>query len=162
MTQQIKEHLAAAGLTVVTFLSPIFGIMFLVGCAIIMDTVTGIWKAKKKKQKVTSKGLQSLVAKMFFYQGVVVLLYLLDHFILNDVVALFWDKIPYATTKLVSLVLVWIEVLSINENYEEVKGISIIDRVKKMVGFVKKAKDEISNFKGKDKEEESTEEDSEG
>ena len=162
MNQQLKEHLATAGLTVLTFLSPIFGIMVLVGGAIMMDTATGIWKAKKKGNKVSSKGLQSLVAKMFFYQSVVVLLFLLDHFILNDVIALVWDKIPYATTKLVSLVLVWIEVLSINENYEEVKGISIIDRVKKMVGMVKKVKDEISDFKSESSEENPSEEGDEG
>jgi len=160
--QEIKDYFLAAVGVAVTFLSPIAGIMFLVGCAIMLDTVTGLWKSKKKGVKITSKGLQSLVAKMFFYEGVIILLFMLDKFIMNDIIMLIWDKIPFALTKTVALVLLWIELLSINENYEEVKGISIIARVKKFVGIVKKVKDEISDFKGESNEEETPEEDSEG
>lgn len=160
--QQIKEFGLTALGVVITFLSPIFGIMFLVGMAIVIDTATGLWKSKKTGVKITSKGLQSLVAKMFFYQGVIVLLFCLDKFIMNDVMALIWDKIPFAITKTTALVLLWIEMLSINENYEAVKGVSIIDKFKKFVGFAKKIKNEISDFKGKDGKEENSSEDSEG
>ena len=145
--------IAAAG----TFLSPVFGIMFLVGLAIIIDTATGIWKAKRTGVKVTSRGLQGLVAKMFFYQGVVLLLFLLDKLILNDVMLIVWDKVPYITTKIAALVLVYIEVMSIDENYKAVKGISIISQFKKLMTKIKRAKDEISDFKGKDSNEDTIE-----
>lgn len=157
---QIKEYALTAIAFVLTFLSPIAGIMFLVGLAIMLDTMTGIWKSRKLKKKITSRGLQSLVAKMFFYQGVIVLLFMIDKFILNDLISLIWDKIPFAVTKTVALVLCWIELLSINENYQEVKGVSIIAKVKSFLGMVKKVKDGISDFKDKESEEDPSEEDS--
>jgi hypothetical protein len=157
---QFKEYLVTAAAFVLTFLSPIAGIMILVGSAIMIDTMTGIWKSRKLKRKITSRGLQSLVAKMFFYQGVIIFLFMLDKFIMNDVMALIWDKIPFAITKTVALVLCWIELLSINENYQEVRGISIMAKVKSFLGMVKKVKDGISDFKGEGSEKDSSERDS--
>ena len=150
--QVIRDGAIAALTTVFFFLSPIFGIMILVGGAILLDTITGVWKCKRTGVKVTSKGLQGLISKMFFYQGVVVLLFMLDTFILNDVVALIWDKVPFATTKIIALSLVYIEFKSIDENYEAVKGVSFIGKISRVIKKARKIKENITDFKSNDGE----------
>lgn len=77
-------------LTVVgAFFLPISGILFLIGFAIIVDTLTGIWKAKKLKIKITSRKLSAIISKLMLYEVAVIGFYLIDYWILNDIVIKF-------------------------------------------------------------------------
>ncbi len=50
------------------FFAPIYMSMFIVGLFIVGDTVTGILKAKKLKQPITSRKLSAVLTKMLTYQ----------------------------------------------------------------------------------------------
>ena len=128
------------------FFMPIYGLMFLIGFAIFVDTVTGIWKARKLNQPVISRKLSTVISKMLLYEITVILFYLIDYFILNDIVLTFFS-VPLMLTKMLSLVLVSIEVVSINENYKAVKGIDLWVSAKNLITRAKELKDDANEIR---------------
>lgn len=128
------------------FFMPITGLMFLIGFAIFVDTITGVWKARKLKQPITSRGLSSMVSKMLLYEITVILFYLIDYFILNDIILTFFS-VPLMLTKMLSLVLVSIEVVSINENYKAVKGIDLWVSAKNLITRAKELKKDADQIR---------------
>ena len=134
-------------LTVISaFFLPIIGILFLIGFAIVVDTVTGIWKSKKLKIKITSRGLSAVISKLLLYEIAVILFYLIDRFILNDIILTFFS-VPLMLTKILALVLVSIEVMSINENYEAVRGINMWTAMKNLFSRARDIKKDIDTIK---------------
>ena len=128
------------------FFLPISGILFLVGFAIFVDTLTGLWKSKKLKIKITSRKLSAIISKLFLYELAVIGFYLIDFWILNDIVKQFFS-VPLMLTKILSLVLVSIEVMSINENYKAVKGIDIWQAMKSLFARAKEIKNDINGIR---------------
>jgi len=128
------------------FFLPISGIIFLIGFAILLDTLTGLWKAKKLKIPITSRKLSAVVSKLFLYEVAVIGFYLIDYFILNDIILKFFS-VPLMLTKILSLILVSIECISINENYISIRGISIWDSMKNLFARAKEIKTDINEIR---------------
>ena len=128
------------------FFLPISGILFLIGFAIVVDTLTGIWKAKKLGVTITSRKLSAIISKLMLYEVAVIGFYLIDKFILNDIILQFFS-VPLMLTKILSLILVSIEVMSINENYKEVKGIDIWQGMKNLFARAKEIKKDIDGVR---------------
>lgn len=128
------------------FLMPISGLLFLVGFVIILDTVTGVWKSYKQNVKITSRGLSAIISKMLLYEVTVVLFYMIDHFILNNIVLQFFS-VDLLLTKVLSLILVSIEVMSINENYKAVKGLDLWQAMKNLFARAKEIKKDIDGIR---------------
>jgi hypothetical protein len=128
------------------FFLPISGILFLVGFAIFVDTLTGIWKAKKLKIPITSRKLSAIISKLFLYELAVIGFYLIDFWILNDIIMKFFS-VPLMLTKILSLVLVSIEVMSINENYFSIRQISIWQGMKNLFSRAKEIKQDINGIR---------------
>ena len=131
---------------VASFFLPISGILFLIGFAIFIDTLTGLWKAKKLKIAITSRKLSAVISKLFLYELAVIGFYLIDFWILNDIVKQFFS-VPLMLTKILSLVLVSIEVISINVNYKAVKGIDIWQSMKSLFARAKEIKNDINGIR---------------
>jgi hypothetical protein len=128
------------------FFLPISGILFLIGFSILVDTLTGLWKSKKLKIKITSRKLSAVISKLFLYELAVIGFYLIDFWILNDIILKFFS-VPLMLTKILSLVLVSIEVISINENYKAVKGIDIWQSMKLLFARAKEIKNDINGIR---------------
>jgi len=128
------------------FFLPISGILFLIGFAILLDTLTGIWKSKKLGIPITSRKLSAIVSKFFLYEVAVIGFYLIDYFILNDIILTFFS-VPLMLTKILSLVLVSIECISINENYFAIRGISVWDSMKLLFSRAKEIKQDLNEIK---------------
>ena len=128
------------------FFLPITGILFLIGFAILVDTLTGIWKAKKLGVTITSRRLSAIISKLMLYEVAVIGFYLIDKFILNDIILQFFS-VPLMLTKILSLILVSIEVMSINENYKEVKGIDIWQGMKNLFARAKEIKKDLNGLR---------------
>ena len=128
------------------FFLPITGILFLIGFAIVIDTLTGIWKAKKLNIPITSRKLSAIISKLMLYEIAVILFYLIDRFILNDIILTFFS-VPLMLTKILALVLVSIEVMSINENYESVRGINMWTAMKNLFARARDIKQDIDTIK---------------
>ena len=128
------------------FFMPICGILILIFSAVLLDTITGIWKAKKTKQSVTSRKLSAIISKILLYEATVMLFYAMDKFLLNDIVISFFS-IELLTTKVLALVLVSVEIISINENYKAVKGIDLWASLKNLFARAKEVTSEFKNIK---------------
>jgi hypothetical protein len=140
--QSFTQLLAVIG----AFFLPISGILFLIGFAIVVDTLTGLWKAKKLKIKITSRKLSTIISKMMLYEVAVIGFYLIDFWILNDIILKFFS-VPLMLTKILSLILVSIEVMSINENYKAVKGIDIWQGMKNLFARAKEIKTDLNGLR---------------
>lgn len=143
---RIQDHLFKLVAAFITFLSPIQGIMITVGLLILADTIFGIWKANKLGERITSRKFSQVISKMFLYQGTILLFFLIDMFIIGDILgALF--SVPYLLTKVVALVLASVEVFSIDENYKAVHGSSLWNAFKKLVARSKEISADIKDIK---------------
>ena len=128
------------------FFLPISGILLMIGVLIVIDTVAGIWKAKKIGEKITSRRLSAIISKLALYELTVIMFFLIDRFILNDIILIFFS-VPFMLTKIVALVLSSIEVMSINESWKQVKQVDLWQSAKALFARAKEIKDGINNIK---------------
>lgn len=128
------------------FFMPICGILILIFSAVLLDTITGIWKAKKTKQSVTSRKLSAIISKILLYEATVMLFYAMDKFLLNDIIISFFS-IELLTTKVLALVLVSVEIISINENFKAVKGLDLFASLKNLFARAKEVTSDFKNIK---------------
>jgi hypothetical protein len=135
---------------ILSFFLPIVGILILIAASVILDTITGIWKAKKLKQPITSRRLSAIISKILLYEATVMLFFAMDKFLLNDIVMQFFS-IDLLTTKILALTMVSIEVISINENYKQVKGIDLWASLKNLFARAKEVTSDFKNINEKDK-----------
>ena len=131
---------------ILSFFLPIVGILILIAASVILDTITGIWKAKKLKQPITSRRLSAIISKILLYEATVMLFYAMDKFLLNDIVISFFS-IELLTTKVLALVLVSIEVISINENYRAIYQKDLWDALKNLFARAKEVTSDFKNIK---------------
>ena len=129
-----------------SFFLPISGILIMIGVLISIDTITGIWKAKKIGEKITSRKLSAIISKLALYEVTVIMFFLIDQFILNDIMLTFFS-VPFMLTKVVALVLASIEVMSINESIKQVKGVDLWQSGKALFARAKDIKEDLNKLK---------------
>lgn len=131
-------------LPIILFFAPIYVMVFLVGLATLVDTGFGIWRAKSMGEKVDSKTCRKgLLPKIRSYVAIVLILFVADYYIVNEFTKLF-ISIDFTSTKLVSLALIAIEIKSMDESFEKVKGYSFIGKLYDNIRQVKKVKDDLN------------------
>ena len=130
--------------TLFVFFSPINGIIILVALSTILDTIFGLWRAKKLKEKITSKKARfGFVPKLVSYVGAIMLVYASDFFIINELTLMVVD-IEFISSKIIGLALIGIEITSIDESYKKVTGVSFL---KKITDIIVKGKNIKKNLK---------------
>ena len=111
---KMKEWLVTLALAVVAVLAPIKTLLLAVGFLIAVDFTTGVWRAFKVKEKITSKGFRRTVTKMVAYQLAVISGFVVQKYMLDDV-------LPVA--KLVASVIGITELKSVLENLRLITGL---------------------------------------
>jgi hypothetical protein len=136
----------AAGLLM--FFAPIYGLLIAVGFAILLDTFTGIFKSVKLKgwRSIRSRRLSHIVSKMLLYQITILLLFVIDNLLLNEFVMVHFT-IKFMFTKLVAILLIFIELVSIKENIEEALKVDIWKLLKGILNRAKEVKEDINEIK---------------
>ena len=132
-------------LSMVTFFLPVQGILIAVGVAIMADTITGVHKARKTGQPLISKRFRQVASKMAVYEAAVVLFWLMDHYLLSEFFQL-WFSVEYFFTKIIALVLIFTEVVSIKENIEEAHNIDIFNLIRRAAKGGKAIKNDINEI----------------
>ena len=150
LTTKLKLYSMQLFAIVSSFFLPISGILILIGVSVIVDTITGVWKSKKLGMPITSRKLSAVISKILLYEVTVMLFYLIDYFIINDIVLTFFS-VELLITKILALVLVSIEVISLNENIKAVKGIDIWDSLKNLFARAKEVTQDFKDINAKDK-----------
>ena len=134
------KYLITLLVVIYSFFAPIQVILLVIGLAIFVDTIVAI---RLTTEKFSSRRLRKgLVGKMITYQSAVILFFLIDYAMVNDLVKTVFS-VDYTLTKLVGLFLASIEVVSIDEKirikYGDDKG--FIARFKRFISNAKKIKD---------------------
>ena len=142
----MKTYLAYIFTTLLLFFAPIQGLLISVGTAIALDTIFGISKAIKLNQKITSRKLSNIVSKFVLYQAAVLLIFTIDVFLLGEFFRL-WFSIPYFFTKVVTIILIFIEAVSIKENFEEAFNVNVFRMLKKFLKRGVEIKEDIDILK---------------
>lgn len=91
----------------IVLLTPIHPVIITVGVLIFMDTFFGIWAAKKRGEKISSKRMGHSVVKMLVYQGVLITGFLVETHMIDGAVPI---------VKLAALYIGMVEVKSLLEN----------------------------------------------
>ena len=130
------------------FFLPISGILLMIGVLIVIDTVAGIWKAKKIGEKITSRRLSAIISKLALYELTVIMFFLIDRFILNDIILTFFS-VAFMLTKIVALVLASVEVISINENIKVIstRNLDLWQSAKALFARAKEIKEDLNKLK---------------
>jgi hypothetical protein len=109
----MKEWGVSILLASIAVFVPVQGIIITVGVLVFADLFSGVLAAFKRREKILSKTMARSVYKMLAYQMVICTGYLLQVFILDDVM-------PVA--KLAASVIGLVEFKSILENVETITG----------------------------------------
>jgi hypothetical protein len=132
----------------VLFFAPINGLLIAVAFGIMLDTFTGIFKSIKLNglKSIRSRKLSNVISKMLLYQVSIISLYCIDKFLLNELVNLHFST-QFLFTKLVAIILVFIELVSIKENIEEALNVDIWKMLKNLMKRAKEVKTDIDSLK---------------
>lgn len=145
-----------------TFFAPVHLTMFVVGLAIVADTLFGRWAATHEaRQKginprilVTSRKTRiGFVSKLLTYQTLIILVFIIDKIILNDLFMWLVPGFPvfFFMTKILGLLLCMVEFDSISEKWFRVKGVSLVQQITKQLKNAKNFYKDIKDIKdGKD------------
>jgi hypothetical protein len=142
----MKTYITYFITSLLLFFAPIQGLLISVGTAIALDTIFGIAKAIKLNQKITSRKLSNIISKFVLYQASVLLIFTIDTFLLGEFFKI-WFSIPFFFTKVVTIILIFIESVSIKENFEEAFNVDIWAMLKKVLNRAKEVKDDIDEIK---------------
>ena len=137
--EKVQSYLEVFLGVLIVFFAPITGMIVLVALSTIIDTGFGIWRVHNDKNKTfSSKKLRfGFIPKLLSYVCAIMLVYASDYFIINELTKMV-VSVEFLSTKLIALTLISIEVKSMDESFEAVKGWSFL---KKFTSLILKAKD---------------------
>jgi len=127
---------------------PIYGLLIAVGAAIALDTFTGVFKSVKLEGwcSIKSRTLSNIISKMALYEICIIFLFVIDKFVLNEFISK-WFGFEFMFTKICSILLIFIELVSIKENIEASFKIDIWVLLKKAFLRAKELKTDINGLK---------------
>jgi hypothetical protein len=130
---------------VLSVLSPVTPLILIAILSIILDTAFGIWRSVKKGgwSSIRSRRLSHTISKSLLYSGAIVFIFLLEKFVVADILGQF-IAIDLVLTKMFTFFCVVTEVKSINESYFSVTGVNVWD---KFIAFVKRSKEQFEELK---------------
>lgn len=131
--------------SMVSVLAPVKPMVMMVVATIILDMFFGIWRSVRKNgwASIRSRRLSNTISKSLLYSGAIVFIYLLEKFVLADLLAYF-ISVDLLLTKAFTTFCVFTEVKSINESYHFVTGVNVWD---KFIAFVKRSKEQVEELK---------------
>lgn len=112
-----NELFTAISIAFLAFIAPIQWLMIGVGALIILDTITGVFKAYKKNIPISSRRFGHIISKMLLYQVAIISAYLVELMIGHS------EFLPIARIVTVGIGLT--ELKSILENLSLVTGTNI-------------------------------------
>lgn len=141
----MKTFVITLAASFVTLISPVIPMVLLAILMVVLDTFFGIWRTVKLRgwDNVLSKKLSEIFTKMLIYGGAIIVVYLIEKFIAGDLVAEF-ISVELFMTKVVAGGVVYTEVKSIDEKYQQVHKKSFLKGIRTMITRVKEEKDNLN------------------
>ena len=121
-------------MSIITFFSPIAGLLLAVGAMIALDTILGVTKAIKLEgwESVTSRRASVIISKFLLYQLTVITFFIIDYNLINEFTKVHYQN-DYLLTKFITLSLCFVEAKSIDENIKAIFGFSIWTNLKEVL-----------------------------
>jgi hypothetical protein len=133
----LKENFFILGSFLASIFTPALPMVISVLLFILLDTFTGLMKAHYVKEKRDSnKFKRGFLPKLIIYTLCILVVFVADKYVLNAFIKHYFD-FDFLITKVVSLILIFIEIWSIDENFEAIFGHSLIDYFKKFLKIFK-------------------------
>jgi hypothetical protein len=131
----------------ILFFVPIYGLLISVGAAIVLDTVTGVYKSIRLEgfKSIRSRKLSNVISKMALYEVCIILLFVIDKYVLNEFVKHAFG-FEFMFTKICAILLIFTELVSIKENIEESFKIDIWKMLKTLFNRAKEVKSDINEI----------------
>jgi hypothetical protein len=141
----MKTKLLLFAFSLFTLLAPVKPMVLMAIFTIILDMAFGIWRTVKKNgwASIRSRRLSNTISKSLLYTGAIVFIFMLEKFILADLLAYF-ISVDLLMTKAFTAFCVFTELKSINENYHSVTGVNVWE---KFMQFVKRGKEQVDQLK---------------
>ncbi len=139
---KIKAELGILLLTFGAFISPIKGLFVFVGLAVFIDTIAGVYVARKNKT-FCSNNLFNIVVKTFFYMSTILLAYMADKNVLDE--KLF--GIPFLMAKITAVFWIYIEGKSLDEKSQKLGNKPFTTIISNLIKWVKSVKKDINEIK---------------
>jgi phage-related holin len=111
----IQKYLIAFLVYLTSYFTPAFPLMLAIGFFLIMDFITGIIAAKKRGEAITSKKMRPTITKGIGYMIAILVAHVFQQNFLKDIEVL----------KIVSGLIAFIEVKSLDENFRDITGKSL-------------------------------------
>jgi hypothetical protein len=141
----MKTKLTLFVFSLFTLIAPVKPMVLMAIFTIILDMAFGIWRSVKKNgwASIRSRRLSNTISKSLLYTGAIVFIFMLEKFILADLLAYF-ISVDLLMTKAFTAFCVFTELKSINENYHSVTGVNVWE---KFMQFVKRGKEQVDQLK---------------
>ena len=135
-------------MAIITFFSPIAGLLLAVGAMIALDTILGVTKAIKQDgwESVTSRRASVIISKFLLYQLTVITFFIIDFYLINEFTKIHYQN-NYLLTKFITLSLCFVEAKSIDENIKVIFGFSIWTNLKEVLTRTQELKKTTKNLK---------------
>jgi hypothetical protein len=142
---KMKNKIWFLAISLFSILAPVKPMVAIAIMFIWLDMFFGIWRAVKLGgwKSIRSRRLSSTISKSLLYSGGIVAIFLLEKFVLADILGMF-IKVDLILTKAFTFFCVMVEIKSINESYFDITGSNIMKSFKK---FLTRSKTELNEFK---------------
>lgn len=139
------KTITATLLSILTFLSPVTGLIIIMIGFILLDTAAGIYVSVKLGgwKAFQSDKLFNLSVKSFFYCFSIILAYLIDMFIFGGKL----QGVDFLLSKLMTVAWVFIEIKSIDEKSIKIGNKPFITLIRDFIKYVKQLKKNINEIK---------------
>jgi hypothetical protein len=138
----MKTNLTLFGVSFLSILAPVKGMVAITIFFIWIDLIVGIWRSKKLKYPLRSTGFKRTVSKTLLYAGAIVSVFFLEMYVLADLIGLF-ISVDLVLTKAFSFFCVFVELKSINESYFDVTKKDVLKSFKEFITAKKQEWDEL-------------------
>lgn len=139
------KTIVATIFSILTFLSPVTGLIIIMIGFILLDTAAGIYVSVKLGgwKSFQSDKLFNLSVKSFFYCFSIILAYLIDMFIFGGKL----QGVEFLLSKLMTVVWVFIEIKSLDEKSIKIGNKPFTVLIRDFIKYVKQLKKNINEIK---------------
>lgn len=139
------KTITATIFSILTFLSPVTGLIIIMIGFILLDTAAGIYVSVKLGgwKSFQSDKLFNLSVKSFFYCFSIILAYLIDMFIFGGKL----QGVDFLLSKLMTVAWVFIEIKSLDEKSIKIGNKPFIVIIRNFIKYIKEFKKNINEIK---------------
>ena len=140
-----KNEVAVLLVALLSFITPVQGLFWIVGLAVFLDTFYAVYQSIKVKgvKSITSHNLFNSVVKTFFYMGTILMAYLSSVYITDGCMF----GVPFLLPKIVCVFWLMIEIKSIDETNIKLGNKPFLETIQNIIKWLNTFKKDLTELK---------------